>query len=248
MILKSSPVCSLCVCPVCLQTGIHLPLIPKQLLACPPIRRIRNRDRSLLTWWLCSKERHGSPCVPSLSKWSHDPRHDPPSTTTRRGGLWGQVRCKQIQYTLHCMEPQGSWWSYSRGTNHFGSRFACFFLLYFPEGRSSPRRERYPATHRYHHTGLFTFPSPRLIEWAPFWKCTSTGLLSVQAGDHRAERGKVHTVCFLYIHFIQLYRQWGFLSLSYQISALSVWLASYWCFSGPAFCLKFKMRIPPSFM
>lgn len=159
---------------------------------------------------------------------------DPPSTTTRRGGLWGQVRCKQIQYTLHCMAPQGSRWSYSRGTNHFGSRFACFFLLYFPEGCSSPHRERYPATHRYHHTGLFTFPSPRLIEWAPFWKCTSTGLLSVQAGDHRAERGKVHTVGFLYHHVIQLYRQWGFLSLSYHISALSVWLASYWCFSGPA--------------
>lgn len=98
----------------------------------------------------------------------------------------------------------------------------------------SPRRERYPATHRYHHTGLFAFPSPRLIEWAPFWKCTSTGLLSVQAGDHRAERGKVHTVGFLYHHVIQLYRQWGFLSLSYHISALSVWLASYRGFSGPA--------------
>lgn len=79
------------------------------------------------------------------------PVFDPPSPTTRCGGLWGQVRCKQIQYTLHCTAPQGSQWSYSRGTNHSGSRFACFFLLYFPESHASPLRECYPTTHRCHH-------------------------------------------------------------------------------------------------
>lgn len=79
------------------------------------------------------------------------PVFDPPSPTTRCGGLWGQVRCKQIQYTLHCMAPQGSQWSYSRGTNHSGSRFACFFLLYFPESHASPLRECYPTTHCCHH-------------------------------------------------------------------------------------------------
>lgn len=65
------------------------------------------------------------------------PVFDPPSPTTRCGGLWGQVRCKQIQYTLHCTAPQGSQWSYSRGTNHSRSQFACFFLLYFPSAHAS---------------------------------------------------------------------------------------------------------------
>lgn len=128
------------------------------------------------------------PVCPQSANGAMIPVFDPPSTTTRRGGLWGQVRCKQIQYTLHCMAPRGSQWSYSRGTNHFGSRFACFFLLYFLEAHSSPRRELYPATHHCHHTGLFTFGRLRLIEWGPFWDRTSTGLLSVQLGDHRAER------------------------------------------------------------
>lgn len=104
---SSSPVCSLCVCPVCLQTGIHLPLIPKQLLACPPIGRIRNRGRSLLTWWLCSKERHGSPCVPSLSKWSHDPRHWPslyPPVVVAFEAKWGVNKSN-----IHCIvwHPKG---------------------------------------------------------------------------------------------------------------------------------------------
>lgn len=46
---SSSPVCSLCVCPVCLQTGIHLPLIPKQLLACPPNTESRSESADLVT-------------------------------------------------------------------------------------------------------------------------------------------------------------------------------------------------------
>ena len=117
--------------------------------------------------------------APSLQTEPWSPSLTLPSTATRCGGLWGQVRCKQIQYTLHCIAPQGSQWSYSRGTNHFGSRFACFFLLYFPKACTSPRRERHPATHRRRHTGLFIFGRLRLIEWAPFWDSTSTGLLSV---------------------------------------------------------------------
>lgn len=113
------------------------------------------------------------------------PVFDPPSPTTRCGGLWGQVRCKQIQYTLHCTAPQGSQWSYSRGTNHSGSRFACFFLLYFGVSCFLTQRMllNHPPLPSY---GLFIFGRLRLIEWGPFGDSTSTGLLSVQSKDHRA--------------------------------------------------------------
>lgn len=123
------------VCPVCLETGVRLPLIPKQLLACPP-RQQWTESTDLAS--VLPKTSGALPLCPQSANGAMIPFFDPPSTTTRCGSLWGQVRCKQIQYTLHCMAPQGSQWSYSRGTNHFGSRFACFFLLYFPKACSTP--------------------------------------------------------------------------------------------------------------
>lgn len=148
------------------------------------------RVESWVSWpCVCAqKTDRALPTCPQSANGAMIPVFDPPSTATRRGGLWGQVRCKQIQYTPHCMAPRGSQWSYSRGTNHFGSRFACFFLLHFPKAGGFLRR---PSTQPPTAAIIYVYLHLDVSDWlnGPFSSdCTSAGLFSVQTRDHRAER------------------------------------------------------------
>lgn len=91
VIYKSCPVCGLCMCPICLERSTHLPLIPAQLLACPPIGSIQNRDESLLT--SCLRLKESSLSVSQVCKWSHDPSLWP---SLSHHPLWWPLRPSEV--------------------------------------------------------------------------------------------------------------------------------------------------------
>lgn len=109
-------------------------LILKQLLACPPNRSVELRP-SFADPHCCAKENRQTLSLrapPSANEAMIPKSLTLPLPPPGAMAFEDQVRCKQIQYTLHCSTPRGSQRSYSGGTNHSGSRFACFFSLYLP--------------------------------------------------------------------------------------------------------------------